>query len=698
MKKIQTTLIVSLFVFAFILLLGFSKAGINPLTALGEFLGYWSQPVAEEPQEEPADEEPVEIPEIETKPLFELPIISFKNDDVKQFKSKQEFVSYLEENESESGYYGIGMGMAKSFAEPMIAMEESADFSIDSAAGMGGSNGTTPSRVSETNVQVKGIDEPDIIKVNDKQIYYSGSRERYYTMRDYDGLAVEKASYKEPTTDVFTAFPVKDLDFLSEIEKTGELLIADDILMVLHWEGVYAYDISNPAEPEKAWELEYKNNSWLESARLMNDELYLIVKKDINRINPCPIFPFENVEIACTSIYYPEEPISAEITYHAFKVDTKTGKVTADISFVGSYSNSVTYMSPDNLYIAFTHQGDIISKFINFFETKATDLVSSSIVSRIKKVDSYDISRRAKNVEIESIWSDYANSMDKDDALTFENEINNRFSDYYKKNLREFQKTSIARISLNDFKVKANGSVPGQPLNQFCLDEYEKNLRIATTIGEGWWGIWFRGINIPNSETANDVYILDQNLNKKGSIIDLGLTERIYSARFIGDKGYLVTFRQIDPFYVLDLKNPSNPKVAGELKIPGYSGYLHPLSEDKILGLGQEGSTVKISLFDVSDPYNPKEIDKYILKEYWSEAVNNHHAFLLDKDHEVFFMPAKNAYIFSYKGDKLTLEKAVSQQYTRRAVYLDDYMYIFHNDGITVLDESNWEKIKEFEF
>ena len=85
----------------------------------------------------------------------------------------------------------------------------------------------------------------------------------------------------------------------------------------------------------------------------------------------------------------------------------------------------------------------------------------------------------------------------------------------------------------------------------------------------------------------------------------MGKDERIYSARFIGDKGYLVTFKQVDPFYVLDLSNPKKPEIKGELKIPGYSSYLHPISDDLILGIGKEGSVVKVSLFDVSDPTNP---------------------------------------------------------------------------------------------
>jgi len=202
-----------------------------------------------------------------------------------------------------------------------------------------------------------------------------------------------------------------------------------------------------------------------------------------------------------------------------------------------------------------------------------------------------------------------------------------------------------------------------------------------------------------SGESSNDVYVLDNNLNIKGKVQDLGVTERIYSVRFIEDKVYLVTFRQIDPFYVLDLSNPEKPELKGELKIPGYSSYLHPISKDKILGVGQENWQVKISLFDASSAENPRELDKYILNEGWSDISNTHHAFLLDKKHEIFFLPAGQAgYVFSYKNDRLSLVRAVSDISARRAIYLDDYLYIVGDDKITVLNEINWEKVEELQF
>jgi uncharacterized secreted protein with C-terminal beta-propeller domain len=246
-------------------------------------------------------------------------------------------------------------------------------------------------------------------------------------------------------------------------------------------------------------------------------------------------------------------------------------------------------------------------------------------------------------------------------------------------------RTRISRLPVGTLAVAATGEVPGTLLNQFSMDEYEGNLRVAVTVDDGWGG----------AESANDVYVLSSALTTIGSIKDLGLTERVYSVRFMGDTGYLVTFRQTDPFYVLDLTTPTNPKVTGELKIPGYSAYLESLGNDLVLGVGREGSGVKLSIFDVSNPAKPVEKSKYQLKDGWTEVENNHHAFLRDADNELFFIPGgEGGYIFSYKNGSLTLEKAFAGYGVKRAVYLDDYFYIVSDETVRVFKIGTWEEVK----
>jgi len=174
----------------------------------------------------------------------------------------------------------------------------------------------------------------------------------------------------------------------------------------------------------------------------------------------------------------------------------------------------------------------------------------------------------------------------------------------------------------------AAGSVPGWLLNQYSLSEHDGVLRAATTQSPPWR---------TNEKSSSAVYTLRQDggaLKQIGEVGGLGKGERIYAVRFVGKVGYVVTFRQTDPLYTLDLSNPERPKVLGELKIPGYSAYLHPIGEDRLIGVGQDAndqgrvSGTQISLFDVSNLANPQRLDQFKIARSHSEAENDPHAFL----------------------------------------------------------------------
>ncbi|MEE2750335.1 MAG: beta-propeller domain-containing protein, partial [Myxococcota bacterium] len=186
----------------------------------------------------------------------------------------------------------------------------------------------------------------------------------------------------------------------------------------------------------------------------------------------------------------------------------------------------------------------------------------------------------------------------------------------------------------------ASGEVPGWVLNQFSLDESDGRLRIATTIT-----IWGGG------EDVSGIYVLepsDGELAVVGQVEGLGVGEQIYSVRFVEDAAYVVTFRQIDPLYTVDLSDPTNPRARGELKIPGFSNYLHMVDDSHVLGIGQdidvngwESYGVQISLFDVSDLDNPTRSAKLTLEDTsWSEAQNQHHAFNYFAAAEALVVPA----------------------------------------------------------
>ncbi len=207
------------------------------------------------------------------------------------------------------------------------------------------------------------------------------------------------------------------------------------------------------------------------------------------------------------------------------------------------------------------------------------------------------------------------------------------------------ERTSIHRIHIDKGRIEyhATGDVPGRLLNQFSMDEHGEYFRVATTIGNAWG--WNRATG-----STNNVYVLDQKLDIFGRLENLAPGEQIYSARFMGSRCYLVTFEVIDPLFVIDLASPGNPRVLGELKIPGYSGYLHPFDENHLIGIGMLDSTVKIALFDVTDAGNPKEISTYAVGNdntdsqpgwIWSSTpvLYDHKAFLFDRDRGLLVLP-----------------------------------------------------------
>ena len=603
---------------------------------------------------------------------------------VEKFSSEQEFKDYIEE--TGLGYYeSFGLGEARM----MDISEEIFAPTSELLAGKGGG----PERVSTTTVQVLGIDEPDIVKTDGKEIYFSSGRQYYW--RPFLEIIPPQTSGE---TKIIRAFPVTNLKLEEKIKKSGELLLHEDILVIFSGDEITGYDISNPNQPEQKWEIELESNNYVVGARLHKGKIYLITSTRINTYNPCPIRPLSvngaPLEIKCVDIYHPVPPIPVDTTYNALICNPESGDIEKNISFIGTSGSSVVYMSENGLYITYSYYESLIKFFIDFFAEECKDIIPSWIIEKLEKLESYDISETAKFTEFGVIMEQYHSSLSDDEKLRIENEFQNRIEDYYKDNKRELETTGIVKVDLDNFEVSATGGVPGRPLNQFSLDEYNNHLRIATTVGEGmFWGRSGTGAS------ANDVYVLDGSLKTVGFIQDLGLEERIYSARFIEDKGYLVTFRQIDPFFVLDLSDPENPELKGELKIPGYSSYLHPITKDKILGIGKEDSKVKISLFDVSNPKNPIEKAKYTLDECWSDILNTHHAFLLDEKHKIFFLPgSRGGYIFSYAGDQLKLERAVSNVSAKRAIYIDDYLYIIGEREIVVLNEINWKEVNELDF
>ena len=214
-------------------------------------------------------------------------------------------------------------------------------------------------------------------------------------------------------------------------------------------------------------------------------------------------------------------------------------------------------------------------------------------------------------------------------------------------------------------EYRASGSVRGHLLNQFAMSEYQGVLRVATTDGSIW-------TDNNDSESFVTTFEVDGNdLRELGQVGDMGQGEQIFAVRFVGDTAYVVTFRQTDPFYTVDLSDPANPVVLGELKITGFSGQLHPVGADHVIGIGQEATEegrqtgAKVTLFDVSDLSNPIDVANWTVDNAWSDAQWDHRAFLWWPQEELAVLPVQNyqdqfygAVAFRVDTEAGTLEEA----------------------------------------
>ena len=287
-------------------------------------------------------------------------------------------------------------------------------------------------------------------------------------------------------------------------------------------------------------------------------------------------------------------------------------------------------------------------------------------------------------------------------------------------------RTAILRFRYGDgrFALEAEGEVKGNLENSFSLDEYNGYLRAVSTVRE------YRlkklvddrtgklmGSSVEEERQTNALYVLNSELETVGEIEGLAENERIYSARFLGDSGYFVTFRQTDPLFAVDLTNPEAPQILSELKISGFSEYLHFYGEDRLLGIGMEADEdtgaqkgIKLSMFDISDPGNVTEIKKLWLEEYnYSEALYNHRAILISTQANLFGFEAegsgkgnfwKDYLLFSYEDEnfvtRLRLDTKTDEGYYQsRGTFIGDVFYLLTQDGN--VQSYNWKTGQKLE-
>lgn len=269
--------------------------------------------------------------------------------------------------------------------------------------------------------------------------------------------------------------------------------------------------------------------------------------------------------------------------------------------------------------------------------------------------------------------------------------------------------TQIAKFGLADGKMDADGavSVNGRVTDTFAINEQSGKLRVLTTSQDS-----------VNGEDTNNLYLFDKNLSLTGKIEGLAQGEEIYAARYLGNMAYFVTYRNTDPLFAVDLSDDRNPKVRGELKISGFSEYLHFWGDDKLIGIGYETDEktgehtgIKITMFDISDPADLKEVESLVLKDYnYSEALYNYKCVLADADENLLGFALQSygdeesaAYLLlSWNGEKF--ETLLSQSLTDkegnpdqskaadtsayRGIYAGDMFYIVSTEKIISYDRT----------
>lgn len=287
---------------------------------------------------------------------------------------------------------------------------------------------------------------------------------------------------------------------------------------------------------------------------------------------------------------------------------------------------------------------------------------------------------------------------------------------WYGQDDAEVTRTSIRKVSYKDgiLQGEAQTKVDGTLNDSFSIDEYNGYLRLVTTvspISSGGIGIarFFGEDTERQQEDSNSLYVLDENLEIVGEIHDLAKDESVYSARFMGEVGYFVTFKQVDPLFSVDLSDPSAPQIIGELKIPGFSEYLHPYGDGQLLGIGmdvdEESVTtdgVKISMFDISDPADVKEEENYVLEDlYGTDAAYNYKAVFVDVEKNLFgFMAYGDTtkyFIFTY--DENGFREVFSRELTLfgdvRGLYAGDRFYLVNGNTVESFAMDGFQKVDD---
>jgi len=580
-------------------------------------------------------------------------------------------------------------------ADPVLAPAEAAN---------GDSEETKSTDYSTTNVQVAGVDEADIIKNDGEYLYFVKNAYDYDTWTPNYSIHIVHAFPADQLEEVSTIV-FDDNNFSpTEMYVDGDQLIVigstysydytydygygyDDYFPYYHTyrTSILTYDISDRTNPVRTRVLSFDGD--YSDSRKIDNTMYLVLNK----------FDFD--------YWYDPETLNVDELLPRY-YDSTAGD---------SGKEQILASCTDIKYMPQTRDWNYLIALAIPLDDPQSEIDKEVIVGNSENIYSStdNLYIASTNYDSSNYYYDWSNG-----------------------------KTLVHRFSLTDggLNYEASGKVPGTILNQFSMDENDNYFRIATTKGDLW------DVATP---ATNNLYVMDQDMDVVGTLEGLAPGETLYSTRFIGDRGYLVTFKKVDPLFVVDLSNPTNPTVMGELKIPGFSDYLQPYDENHIIGFGLDAEEadaleeaargldfawyqgMKIALFDVTDPANP--IQEYSVgigdRGTTSEVLYNHKALLFNATTGLLGFPVTLAIVEDENAEANTYGTYVSQgfyvydldletgftlkgiithyednEFTSddywssaknilRGAYMDDYLYTVSNYGVQANNLNTMEEL-----
>ncbi|QLH06247.1 beta-propeller domain-containing protein [Nitrosopumilus ureiphilus] len=572
--------------------------------------------------------------------------------DIKQISSQEELKKILEASAFFGGqFFDNRVFSTRMMVEEAVMMESDGFVGVPVPEGAVAKTESGGSDYSTTNVQVENVDEPDYLK-NDSKYVYIVSRNTLSIIDAYPADSAKlilKIALDIESQHIQNMFLNDDrLVIFYNGQSNDEIIPLYDFVPRRSYSSVTHALIVDVSDKENPTILkDYSIDGYFSDARMIGNYAYFVTNSNIDYQYPrLPVILERSIPILTPDAFYFDnaEQFSNFNTLTAIDI---FGDTINSETFLMGHSGSI-YVSEDNFYL--TYQQNMP---FGFYENSSRDrffdvivpLLSNEIQEKIKEIQNdSSISSSSQWMKISELMQNSYNKMNKEGKEKLFDKIKGALNKYDAKIQEDTNKTIIHKISIDEDKIEyvAKGSVPGRLLNQFSMDENGNRFRVATTTE---YYVQHQG-----TVRANAVYVLDEQLNIVGGLDKIAPDESIFSARFMGDRLYLVTFQQIDPFFVIDLST-DKPKVLGELKIPGFSNYLHPYDKEHIIGVGRDTKEiengrvqqlgVKIALFNVADVKNPKVVDDIIIGDSstYSESLNNHKAFFFDKKRDVLSIP-----------------------------------------------------------